>query len=193
MAVAAAADSQGLRIEYLELDKIARFDRNPKKHDVGALITSIKRYGFRDAPIFDGTLKALVAGHGRLKALEAIRGEGAAAPAGIRATDGGQWLVPVQMGVDSKSASEAKAFLIDHNTLTLSGGDLGVDAMLRLYDQDGLGDLLKESGPTVSFDGEDIDKLMSAPDFSPVGIEEQGRLDQKKPVTCPECGAEFTT
>lgn len=193
MAVTAAVDSPGLRIEYLELDKIARFDRNPKKHDVGALVTSIKRYGFRDAPIFDGTLKALVAGHGRLKALEAIRGEGAAAPEGIRATESGQWLVPVQMGVDSKSAVEAKAFLIDHNTLTLSGGDLGVDAMLRLYDQDGLGDLLKESGPTVSFDGEDMDKLMSAPDFSPVGIEEQGRLDQKKPVTCPECGAEFTT
>ena len=31
------------------------------------------------------------------------------------------------------------------------------------------------------------------PDFQPVGIDEQGRLDQKKPVTCPECGHEFTT
>jgi len=31
------------------------------------------------------------------------------------------------------------------------------------------------------------------PDFQPVGIEEQGRLDQKKPVTCPACGHEFTT
>ena len=30
------------------------------------------------------------------------------------------------------------------------------------------------------------------PDFQPVGIEEQGRLDEKKKVTCPECGAEFT-
>ena len=30
------------------------------------------------------------------------------------------------------------------------------------------------------------------PDFQPVGIDEQGRLDQKKPVTCPECGHEFT-
>ena len=29
------------------------------------------------------------------------------------------------------------------------------------------------------------------PDFQPVGIDEQGRLDQKKPVTCPECGHEF--
>jgi hypothetical protein len=30
------------------------------------------------------------------------------------------------------------------------------------------------------------------PDFQPVGVEEQGRLDQKKPVTCPHCGEEFT-
>jgi len=29
------------------------------------------------------------------------------------------------------------------------------------------------------------------PDFQPVGIDEQGRLDQKTPVTCPECGCEF--
>ena len=58
--------------------------------------------------------------------------------------------------------------------------------------------LLKEWG------GEDdqIKKLFSddewregmneTPNFQPVGIEEQGRLDQKKPVTCPECGHEFT-
>lgn len=30
------------------------------------------------------------------------------------------------------------------------------------------------------------------PDFAPVGIDEQGRLDEKKKVTCPECGHEFT-
>lgn len=30
------------------------------------------------------------------------------------------------------------------------------------------------------------------PDFQPVGIDEQPRLDRKKPVVCPECGHEFT-
>jgi len=30
------------------------------------------------------------------------------------------------------------------------------------------------------------------PDFQPVGIDEQGRLDQKAKVICPECGCEFT-
>lgn len=33
---------------------------------------------------------------------------------------------------------------------------------------------------------------ITPPDFQPVGIEEQGRLDEKKKVTCPECGHEFT-
>lgn len=30
-----------------------------------------------------------------------------------------------------------------------------------------------------------------SPDFQPVGIDEQGRLDEKAKVTCPECGHEF--
>lgn len=41
-----------------------------------------------------------------------------------------------------------------------------------------LADLGAESGAVV-------------PDFAPVGEDEQGRLDQKAPVTCPECGHEF--
>ena len=34
--------------------------------------------------------------------------------------------------------------------------------------------------------------IEATPNFEPVGIDEQGRLDEKKKVTCPECGAEFT-
>lgn len=30
------------------------------------------------------------------------------------------------------------------------------------------------------------------PDFDPVNIDEQPRLDQKKSITCPHCGQEFT-
>lgn len=33
--------------------------------------------------------------------------------------------------------------------------------------------------------------LLTTPDFAPVGADEQGRLDQKKPVTCPQCGYDF--
>jgi hypothetical protein len=30
------------------------------------------------------------------------------------------------------------------------------------------------------------------PEFEPVGVEEQGRLDERAKLTCPECGCEFT-
>lgn len=35
------------------------------------------------------------------------------------------------------------------------------------------------------------DTGITPPNFEPVGIDEQGRLDQKAKVTCPECGHEF--
>jgi hypothetical protein len=33
---------------------------------------------------------------------------------------------------------------------------------------------------------------ITPPDFQPVGPEEQGRLDQKQPLVCPECGYKWT-
>lgn len=33
---------------------------------------------------------------------------------------------------------------------------------------------------------------ITPPDFDAVGIDEQPRLDQKKPIVCPHCGQEFT-
>jgi ParB family chromosome partitioning protein len=44
------------------------------------------------------------------------------------------------------------------------------------------------------FTDEEAAKLLASqnvPDFAPVGEDEQGRLDQKKPVTCPSCGHDF--
>jgi hypothetical protein len=34
---------------------------------------------------------------------------------------------------------------------------------------------------------------LKTPDFAPGTEADQGRLDQKKPITCPECGHVFTT
>ena len=36
-----------------------------------------------------------------------------------------------------------------------------------------------------------FDYVIDVPDFQPVDESEQPRLDQKKPVICPECGNEF--
>lgn len=34
---------------------------------------------------------------------------------------------------------------------------------------------------------------IDVPQFEPVGIDQQSTLDEKKPITCPECGHEFQT
>ena len=43
----------------------------------------------------------------------------------------------------------------------------------------------------TSLDRQDVDALLTGPDFEPVGADEQSRLDEKKQVTCPECGRSF--
>ena len=35
------------------------------------------------------------------------------------------------------------------------------------------------------------EELQIVPDYEPVGVEEHGRLDEKKKVICPDCGCEF--
>jgi hypothetical protein len=34
-------------------------------------------------------------------------------------------------------------------------------------------------------------RFVQPPDFYPVSVDEQGRLDQRKQITCPKCGATF--
>ena len=46
---------------------------------------------------------------------------------------------------------------------------------------------------SLTVSDEALREMLKVPDFQPVGIEEQSRLDQKAPTKCPECGHEFTT
>ena len=54
---------------------------------------------------------------------------------------------------------------------------------------------LSEAGFNMDLLGFSVDELAEAMgmggNFEPGSIEDQGRLDQKKPVTCPNCGHEF--
>jgi ParB family chromosome partitioning protein len=67
---------------------------------------------------------------------------------------------------------------------------------LANYDAELLDGLLQE----VNSDSPAIQQMLSdlatdvgltPPDFAPVDMSEQPRLDQKSPITCPECGHEF--
>ena len=67
-------------------------------------------------------------------------------------------------------------------------------------DREMLSALLAELAESEIAVGDDVEALLRevgadtgtiAPDFAPVDADEQPRLDQKSPVVCPHCGAEF--
>jgi len=110
-----------LRIQYMPLSEIAKWPRNPKEHDLGELGKSFARFGFINPLILDEDTQRLVAGHGRLAELEALKASGANVPLRLREKNG-EWYVPVVRGVHFGSERDANAYLLADNQLTIRGG-----------------------------------------------------------------------
>jgi len=188
-----------LQVRYVPLDTVVLWDRNPKKHDLDKLATSIRRYGFKDPPKFEPTLNGgrggIVEGNGRAAVLRAMQEAGEDPPRGIGVDDSGTWHAPVLFGVDARSRQEAEAYGVDHNALTLGGSGFGFEDLVQLFDeaalQKVLGEIPDASELLVSLGSADIDALLAGPDFQPAAAEDQPRLDQRAEVECPECGHTF--
>jgi hypothetical protein len=184
-----------LTLQYIPLAQARRWDQNPKRHDLDALVRSIETHGFGDPPKLDSTLDALVYGNGRTEALERMRQAGKEPPRGIGVAEDGDWAVPVIFGVDAESRAAAVAFAIDHNNLTMLGGGLGVEDLLQVWDEEGLqrvlGEIPDAGALLASLDASDLDALLQGPGFEPVSADDQSRLDEKAPIVCPSCGEEI--
>lgn len=114
------------RIEFVPVDEIARWPGNPKEHDIPELETSFARWGLVGGVLYDETTQRLVAGHGRLEALEARKLKGESPPPGIKVLSDGRWSVAVIRGVAFDNEDEALAFLIaDNRHAQLGGWDNG--------------------------------------------------------------------
>lgn len=153
------------RIEYIDIDSNILWEDNPKSHDIGSLVLSIEKYGFRDAPIYDINLNGgkggLIGGSGRTEALRKMRLFGMAAPSGIVVKEGA-WLMPVQFGPMAKSEKEAIAFAIDHNNLVMAGGSFTAIGIASAWDSAEYIRLLQEihDEPPVTVTGDDLDTLL---------------------------------
>ena len=111
------------KIEYFRLDEILGADLNPKDHDIGMIIQSIKRFGFTSPLLRNEKTQKLVAGHGRLEALINMFKNKYSAPKGILIdTEDNMWLVPVMTGLEFENEEEALTYLIADNKLTELGG-----------------------------------------------------------------------
>jgi len=185
--------SDALRLEYVPLDTCVLWERNPKLHDIGGIVQSIQRYGFKDPLKYEPTLNAgnggLVEGNGRAAALAMMRDQGDEPPRGVTIAKEGGWAVPVLFGVDAESEAAAEAYAVDHNNLTLLGGDLtGFDAV-RMWDA-GYPQLLEslalQDVLPVSVDGDVLDALLVEKE-KPVSVKEE-HGDESSAVVCPNCG-----
>jgi len=141
----AKAKPEELRVEYVPLDEVVKWPRNPRQHDDAAIERSLKRYGFVSPLLKDERTGKLVAGHGRLGSLESLRDAGEPPPKRIKVDKAGRWLVPVVCGISFGSAAEAEAYLVADNRIAEIGG----------WDMDGLREIVS----TLSDEGLELDAL----------------------------------
>ncbi len=85
-------------------------------------------------------------------------------------------LTEVPVKIVDWSEEKQREFIIKDN---VSGGEWDWDVLANEWD-------------TEQLDEWGLD-LPEIPDFEPASEEEQGKLDEKKKIECPECGHEFET
>ncbi|MDQ3539216.1 MAG: hypothetical protein M3440_00880, partial [Chloroflexota bacterium] len=105
-------------------------------------------------------------------------------PVTVIESDGTTLYAIKRTDLDLATDDAAKALGVADNRASETGLDWDPDVLQSFMD-DGL-DLEQ-----FWFPDELADVLNVAPDFAAVGIDEQGRLDEKQMQTCPECGHVF--
>lgn len=143
------------QIKYIRLDQIYGADLNPKEHDIGVIIQSIKRFGFNAPLIRNEANEKLVAGHGRLEALIKMFKAKYMTPKGILVDEDNMWLVPVLTGLSFENEEEALSYLIADNKLTEAGG----------WDQGKLLQMLKAIENNLEGVGFDLDDIQIMDDM----------------------------
>jgi ParB-like chromosome segregation protein Spo0J len=161
-----------LKVEYVPIAKLRPFAGNPRKNDetVASIIKSIEAFGYTNPILARRENSEIIAGHTRVLALEKL----GATEAPVIFLDLSETDARVYSVFDNKSVENTEWDFPKLADLLTEFDGINVDMEL------------------TGFAPEEIEDIVVGPNFSPVSEEEQSRLDQKSPVTCPECGHEFT-
>ena len=147
--------------KYIDIYDAIPNERNSKDHDVGVLCESMIRFGFTQPVLINESDNKILAGHGRIKALQQLHNQGYDAPKRIDVAfdiedDKIQtWYVPCYY-INIKDKAEAEAYLIADNRLTEIGGwldDKLVDSLKNVLDETG-------SLDGTGWDLEDLDDIV---------------------------------
>ncbi len=144
-------------VEWLRLDLLLsrHHPDNPKDHDLGGIIESIRTFGFVRNVMINEEDGLLLFGHGTTEALELMRRADEPLPKRIEQDPAdGMWTVPTDRGL-SLDPKLAKAYVIADNQQALAAwfnDPQLTDNLIALAEDD----LLAGTG----FDGDDVDRLM---------------------------------
>ena len=162
-----------LKIEQRAIEALIPYARNSRTHSdaqVAQIAASIREFGFTNPVLVDKD-GGIIAGHGRVMAARKL---------GLKD-------VPC-IALGHLTDAQKRAYVIADNKLALNAGWDAEALQVELAD-------LSEAGFGMDLLGFSVDELAEAMgmggNFEPGSIDDQGRLDQKKPVTCPNCGHEF--
>lgn len=151
--------------------------RNARQHNprnIGMIVNALQQVGAARSIVVDED-NVILAGNGVIEA---------AAEAGIERVriidaDGEEIIAVRRSGLTDEQ--KQKLAVYDNRT-----------AELAEWDTEALADIGEDLDLGEYFTGTELGELgVEVPQFAPVDESEQPRLDQKKPVTCPECGHEF--
>lgn len=161
--------------ELRDINALAPYPRNPRLHGAGQIdqiVASIKRWGFT-IPLLADEAGQLIAGHARLEAAKRLELK----------------RVPV-MTARGWTEAQKRAYVIADNRLAMNSS---WDDALLIDELAGL-KVTDFDLAALGFTEAELADMIGAPDadaFAPASQNDQQRLDQKSPVTCPECGHEF--
>jgi len=168
-----------VELEWISIDDVKPWDRNPKDHDVGLIITSLRTYGYvRPATVNRATGKLLL-GHGLIEALRQMKANGDDPPRRVRAQNG-TWTIPVVM-TDLESPLHEPYVIIDNRSTELGGWDEGLLPSILL-------DLAKEDRLDITgFDEHDLSEMLARlEDPEPKGRTDEPDLDPTLRVICAD-------
>lgn len=162
-----------MQIESLPIDELIPYARNSRTHSdaqVAQIAASIREFGFTNPVLIDKD-GGIIAGHGRVMAARKLKLSE----------------VPcIRLG--HLTETQKRAYIIADNKLALNSGWDAEALQLELIalndDQFNM--------ELLGFDPNELNLAMGlGADFLPGDEDDQGKLDETTPITCPACGHEF--
>lgn len=157
-----------MKLETLSIDSLVFDPNNARKHsqkNLDAIKGSLTKFG-QQKPIVVDAKNIIIAGNGTVAAAKDLG-----------------WKEIKAVRSDLDGFMQAAFALADNRTAELAEWDMDTlkESLAAL-------DLADFDLSSIGFDADDFSIL----DFEPGSIDDQGKLDEKKPVECPECHHVFS-